>query len=384
MSEVVLLGAGASVEAGVPHAYGLTEEIYSYFRHGVMGGDFAVESSAVVGLVIGGLRFQRGLRNDDVSDARVNVEDLFNAVEMLGNRNMLEAAPFVGTWHPIVSDFDTLYARDVRGGYDWSDRQKKPWEGAVFQRTNERMIRVLAQLVWVTEVEKIRYLSPLLRLLQKQADRLVVASLNYDNTVECMARANGSECQTGIDGWSESGELDLSGKGLHLLKLHGSIDWALEDVEASDAVLMPHRAVRQLTDEEVREAYAEVFLGDAPQIRPAIIFGGRNKLTADGPFLDILRAFRQELHKEDVDTLTVIGYAFRDPHVNVNISRWLNRSDKNTIRIVDPYFEESPESYAADIKKLRASRPDRVQVIKQGQRGCGAGEALAMMYGPQL
>ncbi len=269
MSELILLGAGASVEAGVPHAYGLTEKIYDYFRHAVMGGDFAVESSAVVGLVIGGLRFQRGLRNDDVSDPRVNVEDLFNAVEMLGNRNMLEAAPFVSTWHPIIADFDKLYVRDVRGGYDWSERQKKPWEGAVFQRTNECMIRVLAQLVWVNEVEKVQYLTPLLRRLEQQNGRLVIATLNYDNSVEFMARSFGSGCKTGIEEWSKSGELDMSGKGLHLLKLHGSIDWAMEDVEEPDGSSMPDISVRQLTNEEVGEAYAQVFVGDVPESRPA-------------------------------------------------------------------------------------------------------------------
>ena len=384
MSELVLLGAGASVEAGVPHAYGLTEKIYDYFRHGDRGGDDAVESSAVVGLVIGGLRFQRGLRNDDVSDPRVNVEDLFNAVEMLGNRNMLEAAPFVSTWHPIIADFDKLYVRDVRGGYDWSDRQKKPWEGAVFQRTNERMIRVLAQLVWINEVEKVRYLTPLLRLLEKQEGRLVIASLNYDNSIELMACTHGSACRTGIENWSESSELDMSGKGLHLLKLHGSIDWAMKEVEEPNGSSMPHSQVRQLTGVEVREAYAQVFVGDVPEIRPAIVFGGRNKVTADGPFLDILRAFRQELNREDVDTLTVVGYAFRDPHVNINISQWLNRTDKNKIRIVDPNFENSNEVYVADLKKLRASRPDKVQVVKHDERCCGASEALTMLYGPQL
>ncbi len=107
-------------------------------------------------------------------------------------------------------------------------------------------------------------------------------------------------------------------------------------------------------------------------------------MTADGPFLDILRAFRQELGREDVDTLTVIGYAFRDPHVNINISQWLNRTDKNKIRIVDPNFEDSSEIYVADLKKMRASQPDRIQVIKHDERCCGASEALTMMYGPRL
>jgi hypothetical protein len=49
--------------------------------------------------------------------------------------------------------------------------------------------------------------------------------------------------------------------------------------------------------------YEEMMKGQA---RPAVIFGQRNKLTAEGPFLDLLRAFREELSRST--SLTVVGY----------------------------------------------------------------------------
>ena len=61
---------------------------------------------------------------------------------------------------------------------------------------------------------------------------------------------------------------------------------------------MPHSRLRRVTAATVAEE----------SFRPAVSFGQRNKLTAEGPFLDLLRAFQVELAK--ADRLTVIGYSF--------------------------------------------------------------------------
>jgi hypothetical protein len=381
VSELVLLGAGASVEADVPDANGMALEIYKRFRNDSMGGEDALESSAVIGLVISGLRFQKGIRNENVADERVNVEDLFNAVQLLANRSTLEAAPFIGSWHPMVVEFDTLYARDVPGGYDYSDRQKKPWEGLVFKRTGDRMIRKLAELVWIDNAERVQHLSPLLNLMNEQGGRLVIATLNYDNSIELMANTYGVSYSTGIEEWSESRKLDLSSPRLHLLKLHGSIDWYLTEENEPQDRPMPCVSIRQLRGEEVTEIYNGLARQDDATARPAVIFGQRNKLTAEGPFLDLLRAFQQELWKPETHTLTVVGYAFRDPHINTYISEWLNASSTNKIRIINPGLEESDEDYIKRLKTLRSSNPERVQVIKEQERCLGAGEGLLKIYG---
>ena len=74
MDEMILLGAGASVDAGVPHAYGMTESIVKQFRN-----DPSLEKYGhVVSFVIGGLLFEAGKNNEDPLNCGVNVEQLFS------------------------------------------------------------------------------------------------------------------------------------------------------------------------------------------------------------------------------------------------------------------------------------------------------------------
>lgn len=216
-------------------------------------------------------------------------------------------------------------------------QQPEPGEGEIFHETNDSMIRKLADIVWIGKAERVGYLSPLLDPLAEQG-RLTIATLNYDNAVELMAESHGTEVSTGIEAWSETGAFDFSGDGLHLLKLHGSIDWSLIDGQVSSERPMPHQAIRRVSEEGMREV----------GFRPAVVFGQRNKLTAEGPFLDLLRAFRDGL--AEADRLTVIGYSFRDPHINEYLTQWLNESEGHRIRVIDPGFESNREPYAEELK----------------------------------
>jgi hypothetical protein len=96
---------------------------------------------------------------------------------------------------------------------------------------------------------------------------------------------------------------------------------------------MPHSVVRRVETDEFKKSFE----------RPAVIFGQRNKLTAEGPFLDLLRQFQNEL--DNCSVLTVIGYSLRDAHINTYISKWLNESADKKIRVVDPNFEKSDVDY---------------------------------------
>ncbi len=456
MSEMLLLGAGASVEANVPGAYKMTEKIAERFR----ADPTRKRHAHVISFVIGGLLFEAGKKGLDPLSAGVNVEDLFNAVQLLAGRHTLEAAPFVGSWHAMVEEFDkvyparpstrslgkviyryvsegvrralsetpasfeagkidkalqttirktieaalknrspSLYSNESVGGAvehyvkatakQWSSglkhasptgdsdleselsrmidrRQAQPGEGRIFYQTNERMIAALKELVWIDEPKAVKHLGPLVNLLRRQK-RLVIATLNYDNAVEILAESQNIECETGIERWSDTGNFDFAGEGLSLQKLHGSIDWVRESKARQPDRPMPHSVIRRVTHEEMMKGEA----------RPAVIFGQRNKLTAEGPFLDLLRAFREELSASK--TLTVVGYSFRDPHINVYISQWLNASRDHQIRIINgPGFEgETTIEYVRDLLHHRSLFPEQVTIIPRF-----AGPGLEELYGP--
>lgn len=413
MSEMILLGAGASVEAGVPHTYGMTSKIAELFREDIL----LQRYSPVISFVVGGLLFQQGVKGEDPLQGGVNVEELFNAVQLLAERNTLEAAPFVGSWHAMVQEldrarlpeprFDRLYRlihggliekmlsalsnspsgandrTDVKrfiedwlkrlqwssssGGYDF-DRELKdafermkdrPGEGEVFSETAEFMIRVLADIVWIDQAERVAHMKPLVSLASTQG-RLTVATLNYDNSIEQLAQSVSLPCTTGIDEWSRTGSFTPSSDGIFLIKLHGSIDWALDRDQSSEDRPMPHSVIRQVNTTEMKKTG---FL-------PGVIFGQRNKLTAEGPFLDLLRAFQQELSCSDI--LTVVGYSFRDDHVNEYISQWLNQSRERKMRIISPHFDRNPSSYARQLVRFGGNR---VEIFHEA-----AGAGLAKLY----
>lgn len=447
-SEVLLFGAGASVEARVPGAYAMTQRILEVFR----GNPSLAREARVLSFVVGGLLFQAASRGGDPFGG-VNVEDLFNAVQLLAQRRTLEAAPFVGSWHAMVDEFDTREPEQVRldrftkGVYEgvsaairaalsaappsfsrdkvdkafggamkktieaalakrsvslsssdsvgaamaeyvtglaklWSDklgsasprfgsevdrafaaavdkRRARPGSGEVYEATNEAMIQTLASIVWIDDAARVGHLEPILALLRRQP-RLVVATLNYDNAVETLAGAHGVPCGTGIERWSTAGEFPLAGDGLHLLKLHGSIDWSLDVRGGSAERPLPHSVVRQLTPEQARTG----------EHRPAVIFGQRNKLTAEGPYLELLRAFQRELAAATV--LTVVGYSFRDAHVNEYVAQWINADGRHRLRVVDPGFPSTDVEFA---RHLRACGPERVSVVADG-----AGDGLRALY----
>ncbi len=226
------------------------------------------------------------------------------------------------------------------------------------------MIAALKNLVWIEKAAAVEYLGPLLNLLRQQK-RLVIATLNYDNGVELLANSQGVSYTTGIELWSKTGNFEFAEQGLFLLKLHGSIDWTWERNTQSSDRLMPHSIICQVDRDQIR----------APHLQPAVIFGQHNKLTADGPFLDLLQTFRQELSQ--ASKLTVVGYSFRDPHINVFISQWLNASRDHAIRIVNgPDSEKKPVKYIQDLVRLRNQNPQQVGFIPQQAR-----HGLRALYG---
>lgn len=418
----MLLGAGASRDAGIPVTDEMTRRIY---ERTVGESPMSYEPnrlSRALGTVIGGLTYQKGIRGESPYWG-LNVEEVFASVQMLANRNAIEAAPFIGSWHSVIEeleeesattyDFDKLYRatrdgiagelrkiasnsssplRKVQRDYDrqvnkknprleWGKwigdalagvfkelersnpplssrrdfrkrmegiirREPNPLRGSVFERLSEYMILSLKDLVWLKEDHNVSYLAPLLDL---DPEQLNIFSLNYDNAVERLCQQNGFSYTVGV---TEGGALEFESKAkVSLVKLHGSIDW----IEIDSNRPLPLKGFRLASAEE---------MDDPDQmLRPAIIFGQGNKLTAEGPYLELLRRFGTGLEK--YDTLLVIGYSFRDVHVNQYIAQWFNNSLNRRIVILSGqnFSNEVPNfSFAGGLLRHGG---ERVQVVPE-------------------
>jgi hypothetical protein len=269
----------------------------------------------------------------------LNVERVFSAVELLAERADLEITPFVSSWQSAVTSIDSPHfpqqfksrlSNELLRGTDWSletlfrsavESITGAETGHTYRTLMTAMLSTLRSLVTIDHAEEVAYLSPLADWAAK-CGSLVVATLNYDRSVEIMSESNGMPLTTGIESWNETGGawnwLDC---GINLMKLHGSVDWFYE----------PQGFGRPLAPSRVH-----VSTDPVPYETPALVFGQREKLRSGGPFLELLAEFSKALARSDI--LIVIGYSFRDEHINEQIRRWIGADSRRRITVVDPGF----------------------------------------------
>lgn len=287
--------------------------------------------------------------------ARIDIETIVTAIQDLASRERLELAAFVSSWHPRLDEMDqqrsklkasalartvaslpvsdrTAWIRSFVRAFSAAVTPSRRWP-SLLTSLHKSLVDAVKKETTRTNSKRVDYLRPLFSPLRSQGGSqasLVIATLNYDNTVELAAERAGIECDFGLSVW-RSGKRIKDRPPLSLLKLHGSSDW--------------HST---LNSDEVERGNREG--------RPMLLFGGRNKLTAEGPFLDLLMAFAQALEKST--RLTVIGYSFRDHHVNALIARWRRRDDRRVLRVVDPF----PDVFAA-ARRLHAGLVPSSRVV---------------------
>ncbi len=126
--------------------------------------------------------------------------------------------------------------------------------------------------------------------------RLKVFTLNYDLSVEDACRAREIDVKTGFaprtGRWSPS-EVRARGPGINLYKLHGSLNWCLDD---------------NLRDRRLVERYPPDWNKE-----PELLLGPGSKLQHDDPFVTLYSEFHKALRRAKV--CVVIGYSFRDDHI---------------------------------------------------------------------
>lgn len=333
----VLLGAGASVEAGVPASVSMTRRITEQIDKQLPGGMNARALNMAIGALIAHDTAAGGRAYDGI-----DVERLFGAIQMLAERDQLEVSPFVSTWNSGLQQLggtglspsfgqhlaNSLFSqhpaganrafadgvRTVMGEYSHSH---------VFGQLMRAMIDALRACLHTAPGES-DHLAPLLNLGGSPCE---IATLNYDLTVEQMAARWGRSVDTGIANWRGGYEWAWAPESdIRLLKLHGSKDWVYGDV--SQPGHLQERTIE--VGDELFDGYSRHELG--------IVFGSRGKLRADGPFLAMLVEFERMLSR--CEQLVVVGYSFRDDHINAGIRRWLNTRDSPQLTIVDPSLTE--------------------------------------------
>lgn len=345
---VYLLGAGASVPAGLPTAMGLTNSATQAAN--ALGGLDLYQHGRSLNFVLAAMRLHDVRTNEDAPPV-IGIERLVSAVELLAHRSELEVAPFIQNWDPLVdalelgdsssSSATRSFARSVSSASVLPGRRRdsalnqaavqleqairdlaRPITTPSFRYLHTWLTRRLVMDLVVSDESRTSYLTSLLQAAQDED--AVITTLNYDLTVEICARTTGIPVNRMINNWSNTGALDEDGDGIPYLKLHGSVDWTTTDGD----------------DLQVGGQ------GESQRI-PALVYGQREKLRSTGPFLQLLESFRRRL--ASADRLIVSGYSFGDEHVNAIIRRWMLTKPDGKLLVVDPGF---PDLYGYGVPQL--------------------------------
>ncbi|NIJ62001.1 SIR2 family protein [Qipengyuania flava] len=330
---VVLFGAGASIDAGLPSAYRLTNAVYQKLV------DVKSDDARLFGIIIAKLQL-RNVRRGGAPFDDVNVEEVYDALKKFIGRDHDILAEFVQSWDDLnlsgSSEFDAkkffdnlanaFVLRNDRGldrgaSFQVNKRQlveatealQRAFGGEFYRFRGASLEPFLATLTSLLEVDEGR-IGYMKRLLESHAHQIsCIATLNYDRVVEQSLEAIGSKFDLGLSQWNEKRFVRFHGKSQRLIKLHGSVDWHISNQD-------------------------EIVINDGSTglwLPRAMIFGGQDsKLVPHGPFLHLRHEFQRFLRQEN--KLLVVGYSFGDAHLNAIIRSWVATRHKSHMMVVNP------------------------------------------------
>lgn len=319
---VVLLGAGASVDAGIPHSKEMIEKIERKFITGDVGWrDF----ERLYNYVQSAIYFSEGIKQRFSANINYNIETLIDTLSEIIGINQHTLYPFVESWSPRLTEF---------AGNDY----------ALARVFREKIVDALRK-DWLTVRNydsDAQYYSGLLEFRNGLQTHLRVFTLNYDLCLERICAARKVKVQRGFDAqrcwtWHEFDENRNSQDALYLYKLHGSMDWAY----GNDGTLTFHDDPSAI--------------GEA-----AIIFGSTYKLEYQDPFLFFVYEFRRWTLESRI--VLVIGYGFGDEHINKILLQALRSDRERLLLVVSPMSGELEKDRRSVADSLGCSDIEQIHV----------------------
>lgn len=310
----------------------------------------------------------QGLKGNDPQTA-VNIETLISSLRLLQVREEHEVAPFVTNWISSLSDLPVAQferetatqlvqalrdAREKESVYhldrintaiaEIARAELRPSLTAPLRQAEKYVLGRLTEIL--REHGPVDYLSPLINLARNQPGGADVITLNYDLTVESAAEGYVDLNRGFESSWNPGDELifPVQEDTLNLIKLHGSLDWSMEQEAAPPYDLVSTRGVHLQTESSEQDE------------SPWLVVGDRDKLATDGPIIELNYAARLALRR--TDHLVIVGYSFRDEHINALLRDWIARDPDRTMTVLD--LEWKPFS---DISRFKDAPNFRTQLV---------------------
>jgi SIR2-like domain len=332
---LILLGAGASFDAEIPHSAAMLADIQNKVENDTDWEKFRdlyyyVESA---------IRFADEMQGKS-KQSNYNIEKLVTTLDEISKRNNHPLFPFIGAWSPRLVE---VLGNDFR-------------QIVAFRAQIVNVLR--SQWVTIRDNSKIEYYKGVFELQKEYEHSLRIFTLNYDMCIETIQSKvyKDYKLQRGFDSnkkwdWRQFDESEQEDINIYLYKLHGSLDWKRE------------------------ESGSLTFLDSSNHIKASeaeIIFGTTHKLQYLDPFLFLAYEFRRWTLESKL--IVCIGYGFADDHINGIIGQALKNSPERKILSVSPSdkSEEAIKRRKSEISKqlsLDESQISQIEILPIGAKG---------------
>jgi hypothetical protein len=303
---VILLGAGASVDAGIPHSADMIQRLENLIRDEDKWQDF----QELYNYVRSSIYHSFGIQGRFGTDVNYNIETLVNTLDELTKKQEHTLYPFVGAWNPTLVELagsEFYFIKDLKGNILHELRGK--W----LELPNKELAAYYKGLI----AFKTDYQYP-----------LRVFGLNYDLCLETACEQEDLEIELGFNeerkwDWRQFTDTNPDETpDIYYYKLHGSTNWQYDP----DDRLTFTDAPNTIDDDKA-----------------AIIFGTSIKLQYRDPFLFLVYEFRKWIL--ECKLLICVGYSFGDEHINKIIQQALSLNKERLLLSISPFKDsDSKES----------------------------------------
>jgi hypothetical protein len=295
---IFLLGAGASVEAGIP----MSGEMVTKIEVLLQSNDDWKPYLDLYHHVKSGIHYAAGIRGKFNNDVPYNIETLVSTLYELERNELHPLYPFIASWNSRFVGLAHEGFKNIR-------------------ELRKLILRELKRWMCPEDSSKAEYYSGFKGLQRDLNYPLNVFTLNYDRCFEAISSHEFS-IETGFEGYGptsywdwerfeqgESGPASLP--QAYLYKLHGSINWKRD---------------------EGKNLYCVDQTENVEFDKMEIIFGRDFKLEAADPYLFYAYQFRR--CTLDSKLVVAIGYSFADGHINKMLEQALQRDPEMRVLVV--------------------------------------------------
>ena len=317
---ILLLGAGASKDAGIPTSWDMIKEIEEL----ILEDPEWVPYKELYWYIKSAIYYADGISGAFDSKVPYNIERLVNALSELAQKEEHTIYPFIGNWNIKLIEVANI------------DFQKiKEFKDLIVKRLKVK---------WITRPDYSRasYFEKLSELHHDHTFPLRVFTLNYDLCIE--RNIDKRHVHRGFQllmpdrkwDWKlfEDSAIDDNFPEAHIIlyKLHGSIDWTRDN--AGNLIYLDESS--QIDDDKL-----------------AIIFGTNYKLQYVDPFLFYAYEFRK--FSLEAKAIICVGYGFADEHINGMIKQALQSDHRKKLICIRPFDYEDKEITEEEICRWRSS-----------------------------